>query len=72
MQHNNMSTTTTTTTTPTLSTTKGRASSPMLNEEEIIIPLNLNPLGNNPAKLSELEQGQYLSLSLSFFSITPS
>jgi len=44
----------------------------MLNEEKIIIPLNLDPLSDDPANLSESEQGQYLSLSLSFFSITPS
>ena len=52
MQHNNVSTTTTLTST--LSTTKGRAPGPMLNKE-IIILLNLNPLDNDPANLSELE-----------------
>ena len=65
--------------TRTLSGVKGRAPSAIPNEEEIIIPdgsffpLNLDPLGGEPASPSDSERGSYLhlsSLSSSFFPIT--
>ena len=53
----------------TLSGVKGRAPGPAPNEEEIVIPdgsffpLNLDPLGGEPASPSDSERGPYLHLS---------
>lgn len=55
--------------TRTLSGVKGRAPGPVPNEEEIVIPdgsffpLNLDPLGGEPASPSDSERGPYLHLS---------